>query len=240
MTAPHRVEAPEEHPVAVRAEGVKKTFLAGQVRTEALRGLSLALTTRALTLLVGPSGSGKTTLLSVLGGLLRPDEGRVEVLGRDLWSLSPDEVDRFRLEHCGFIFQGFNLFGALTALEQVLLVLQHVGVRGAEARRRAREALEQVGLGAQEQLLPAQLSGGQKQRVAIARALVKRPTLLFADEPTSALDRENGQTVAALLKQAAHASDALVLCVTHDSRLLAHADRVLRCEDGVLTEGDAR
>ena len=218
----------------IQGLGLRKGFHNGRVRQEVLRDVEIRIHPGELTLIVGPSGSGKTTLLSLLSGLLRPDGGTVRVLDEDLWALSPEELERFRLDHCGFVFQGFNLFPALTALEQVILPLQFRGEGGPGATTRAREALEVVGLKDRMNLLPRELSGGEKQRVAIARALVKNPQLLFADEPTSALDGTNGRIVVALLHQIARERGTTVLGVTHDPRLLAHADRVVELEDGTI------
>jgi len=156
-------------------------------------------------------------------------------LGQHLESLSPNQRDRFRLANAGFIFQGFHLLPAMTASQQVEIVLRQQGVGAAEARSRAAAALDAVGLSRRLRNLPGEMSGGEKQRVAIARALAKRPTLIFADEPTSALDSENGRQVAKLLREEAHASGATVVCVTHDPRLADLADRVLRMEDGRLS-----
>jgi putative ABC transport system ATP-binding protein len=214
------------------AEGVSKSFANGPRLTRVVREVSLAIAPGALTLVRGPSGSGKSTLLALLAGLSRPDGGRVLSLGTDLARLDAEALDAFRLAHCGFVFQGFNLFGTLSALDNVRLPLQYQGVPEREARERARQALVDVGLQPRMQLLPAQLSGGEKQRVAVARALVKRPQLVFADEPTSALDKENGQTVTRLLRRLAHEQGCTVLAVTHDPRLMAHADRVITLEDG--------
>lgn len=223
------------HAPSIVADAVRRSFGTGASRNEVLRGVSLAIEPGELTLIVGPSGSGKSTLLSVLSGLLRPDAGGVVVLGESLWDLGEERIDAFRLRHCGFVFQGFNLFPALTALEQVMLPLQYAGARGPGVAQRAAQALEAVGLSARAHLRPAELSGGEKQRVAIARALVKQPELVFADEPTSALDRENGRIVIDLLHRAAEERGATVLAVTHDPRLIAHSDRVLRIEDGRIT-----
>jgi putative ABC transport system ATP-binding protein len=187
-------------------------------------------------MVMGPSGSGKSTLVACLSGLLRPDEGEVQALNQDLWGLRTGKIDRFRLDHCGFIFQGFNLFSALTALEQVTTVLKHTGLTKAQARDRAVVSLEEVGLGHRLNQRPAELSGGEKQRVAIARALAKAPRLLFADEPTSALDGENGQIVIKLLQRAAKEHGAAVICVTHDPRLEAYADRIIHIEDGAILD----
>jgi putative ABC transport system ATP-binding protein len=160
----------------------------------------------------------------------------VSALGQDLWTLSASRIDRFRLQHCGFIFQGFNLFPALTALEQVTMVLKYQGLSKREARRIGVEALEEVGLAPRMHQRPSELSGGEKQRIAIARAIAKRPSLLFADEPTSALDGENGKIVIRLLRRAALEHNAAVICVTHDPRLEAFADRIIHIEDGLIQE----
>jgi putative ABC transport system ATP-binding protein len=213
---------------------ISKAFETGKVHLQVIKDSSLAILPGELTLVIGPSGSGKSTMLSMMSGLLRPDTGRVLALGVNLWTLGETALDRFRLEHCGFVFQGFNLFSGLTALENVVLPLQYLGVRGAQAATRARQVLDEVGLGSRIHLRPAELSGGEKQRVAIARALVKNPALIFADEPTSALDKSNGQIVIDLLKRIASDRGATVLGVTHDPRLLSHADRVIELEDGYV------
>ncbi len=219
---------------ALIAEGLVKSFVTGKVRTDVLRALSVAMDAGELTLVSGPSGCGKSTLLAILSGLLRPDAGRVLALGEDLGRLGARELERFRLLHTGFVFQGFNLFPALNAVGQVALPLGYLGMSDGLARRRAVAALEEVGLGSRMRLRPAELSGGEKQRVAIARALAKEPQLLFADEPTSALDAGNGQIIIGILHAIAREHGATVLCVSHDPRLVAHADRVLAMEDGTI------
>jgi putative ABC transport system ATP-binding protein len=219
----------------IRLQAIEREFTQGNVPMRVLKGITLEVRPGELTLIMGPSGSGKSTLLAAASGLLRPSAGRVEVLGTDLWSLDEGVIDRFRLEHCGFVFQGFNLFAALTAFEQVVYPLGFTGVSGTAATAAAEEALAAVDMTHRAGLLPMALSGGEKQRVAIARALAKRPRLLFADEPTSALDKTNGEAVVTLLQEAARARGTTVLCVSHDPRLIAHADRVLRIEDGLLT-----
>lgn len=217
---------------AIAARGLTKRYASGGGAITVLDTVDFDARRGEITLVMGPSGSGKSTLVAVLSGLLRPDAGRVNALGTDLWELKPDEIDRFRMDHCGFIFQGFNLFPALTALEQVAQVLTFGGQSRRAAHRRAAEALEEVGLTPRLSLRPAELSGGEKQRVAIARALAKEPELIFADEPTSALDGDNGQRVVELLQRAARERNAAVICVTHDQRLEAWADRVIHIEDG--------
>jgi putative ABC transport system ATP-binding protein len=216
------------------AEGLSKSFANGAVQTQVVKPCNLSVYPGELTLIVGPSGSGKSTLLSMISGLLHPSGGRALALGTDLYALDVTALDAFRLAHSGFVFQGFNLFGSLSALENVILPLQYQGVPARAARERAAVALQSVGLGERLALRPDALSGGEKQRVAIARALVKQPRFVFADEPTSALDSGNGQIVINLLRQHAVEHGCTVLGVTHDPRLLAHADRVLTLEDGVI------
>src|SRR5439155_9857675 len=170
-------------------------------------------------------------------GLLHPDSGQVNVLGQDLWR-QPEQVRaQFRLRHCGFIFQGYNLFPALTARQQLEIVLRWgEGVPPRIARRRADHMLSQLGLGRKGGLRPAQLSGGEKQRVAIGRALIKEPAFCFADEPTSALDWAHGEEVIELLRVAARERQTTVLVVAHDARIVPYVDRVLQLEDGCLAE----
>jgi putative ABC transport system ATP-binding protein len=212
-----------------------RSFGTGDTRSYALQGVSVEFNPGELNLLMGPSGSGKSTLLAVLSGLLRPDSGVVGALGRDVWQMSDTEMERFRLKHCSYIFQGYNLFPALTARQQLEIVLKWgEGCSSREARRRADHVLGQLGLSKKAHLRPAELSGGEKQRVAIGRALVKNPMFVFADEPTSALDWENGQQVIHLLTETAHDRGAMVLVVTHDPRLTPFADRVFELADGQL------
>jgi putative ABC transport system ATP-binding protein len=226
---------------AIEATGLVKRFKTGRTFIEVLKGMNFDAAHGDLTMVMGPSGSGKSTLIAALSGLLKPDEGRVDILDvDDLWKTSSGRIDRFRLDHCGFIFQGFNLFPALTALQQVKIVLKYQGLSPDEQTRRARVALEEVGLGHRMNQRPSELSGGEKQRVAIARCLAKSPQLIFADEPTSALDGENGQVVIRLLRRAAVEHGAAVICVTHDPRLEAWADRVIKMEDGFILSDEKR
>jgi putative ABC transport system ATP-binding protein len=221
---------------ALVAHGLSKRFKTGRTYIEVLKQVDFDAQHGDVTMVMGPSGSGKSTLIATLSGLLKPDSGDVHAMGEELWSLRPAKIDKFRLDHCGFIFQGFNLFSALTALQQVEIVLKYQGVPKREARRRAADALTEVGLETRMNQRPSELSGGEKQRVAIARALAKQPQLLFADEPTSALDGENGQVVIKLLQRAAKTHGAAVICVTHDPRLEAYADRVIHIEDGRILD----
>ena len=219
---------------ALIAQDIAKAYSTGRITTSVLDGLSLSLEEKELALVLGPSGSGKSTLLAILSGLLRPDRGRIVALGEDLWKLSRPALERFRLHHTGFVFQGFNLFPALTAVEQVMLPLGYLGLDNRTAHNRALAALEEVGLGSRVKLRPIEMSGGEKQRVAIARALAKKPQLLFADEPTSALDSANGKIVIDSLHRIARVFGTTVVCVSHDHRLASSADRVISIADGLI------
>ncbi|WP_293676169.1 ABC transporter ATP-binding protein [uncultured Phenylobacterium sp.] len=224
------------NPTAIEARGLYKRFKTGRSHIEVLKRVDFVANHGEVTMVMGPSGSGKSTLVAALSGLMRPDEGTVRALSQDIWGLRSGKLDRFRLDHCGFIFQGFNLFSALTALQQVEIVLKYQGYSRKDARERAANALMEVGLEAKLNQRPSELSGGEKQRVAIARAIAKDPQLMFADEPTSALDGENGQVVIKLIQRAAKQFGAAVICVTHDPRLEAYADRVIHLEDGLITD----
>ena len=225
----------------LRGVHLTRTYGDGATRRAALRDVSLDLSPGQLVLLMGPSGSGKSTLLAVLSGLLEPDSGQVLANDdgemRDVWSMTPKEREDYRLRTTGFVFQGYNLFPALTARQQLEIVLKWGGYAGgSEARRQADDMLDKLGLTKNAHKKPAHLSGGEKQRVAIGRALVKNPTFVFADEPTSALDWENGQRVMELLRDAAHDRGASILVVSHDHRLLPYVDVYYHLEDGHLEE----
>ena len=219
---------------AIVAEGIEMTFESGKQYSQVLRGIDLVIKSGDIQLLMGPSGSGKTTLLSILAGLLTPTEGQVYLLGQEITRMSREKLAKYRLENVGFIFQGFNLFPALTAAENVELVLNYKGITGGVARKQAQLLLEQVELGSYVNQKPCDLSGGQKQRVAIARALAGNPKLIMADEPTAALDSQSGHNVIQLLRTLAKEQGCTVLMVTHDPRIIDVADRVAYLEDGVL------
>ena len=219
---------------AILAKNVHKGFGAGTARTNILQGISMDVAQGEIVFLVGPSGSGKTTLLSILGCILTPDRGSVEVLGKDSAILKPPELTAFRRDNLGFVFQSFNLFPTLSALDNVRLALSMRGFSQRQAKDRALELLGQVGLASRAFLRPPQLSTGECQRVAIARALVHSPRVLFADEPTASLDAENGQTVMQLLIRLVRDSGMSLVVVTHDNRIFPFSDRICHLEDGCL------
>ena len=222
---------------ALVARHLDRSFGAGESAIRVLRDVSVELHPGQMLLMMGPSGSGKSTLLAILSGLLRPDSGRVIALGTDLWAQPEREQEAFRLRHCGFIFQGYNLFPALTASEQLEMVVRWgEGAPRREARRRVAEMLERLGLGRRAHVRADLLSGGEKQRVAVGRALLKEPRFCFADEPTGALDWAHGEQVIGLLRAATRERDAVLFVVGHDPRLVPYADRVLHLADGRLAD----
>ena len=219
----------------LRLAGVTREHRQGESVVHALRGVDLAVHAGELVAVMGPSGSGKSTLLHVAGGLDTPTAGEVLVEGRDLAALSPAQVAAVRRRSIGYVFQDLNLLPSLTALENVSLPLELDGARGGLARRAARDALDEVGVGHLAGRFPDDMSGGQQQRVAIARALVGPRRLLLADEPTGALDSTTGEEVLRVLRARCEAGAAGVL-VTHEARHAAWADRVVFLRDGVVVD----
>jgi putative ABC transport system ATP-binding protein len=216
----------------IQARGLTKTYAQGEAATRALDEVTLDLYGGELALLVGPSGSGKTTLLSIMGCILRPTSGSLRVLGDEVTRLAERDLPAIRRERIGFIFQAFNLFPTLTALQNVALALDLKGVSGRAARDKAAALLDEVGLSAKLGAYPADLSGGQKQRVAIARALAGDPPIILADEPTAALDSQSGRVVMDLLQRLARQRGRAVAIVTHDNRMWGYGDRLVKMEDG--------
>ncbi|MFA9478425.1 ABC transporter ATP-binding protein [Phycisphaerales bacterium AB-hyl4] len=224
---------------AIRVEGVAKHFGHGRAAVRALNGVDLTVEGGQVVMLVGPSGCGKTTLVSIISGVLNPDAGQVEVFGTNWNKLGEDARTRRRGELVGFVFQDFNLLPTLTAAENVMLPLLIRNTDRREARQRANDMLDKVGLGERVDALPAELSGGMQQRVAIARALVARPRLVVCDEPTASLDAKTGQRVLELICQASQPDELgprCVLVVTHDNRVFHFADRIEQMEDGQLLD----
>jgi putative ABC transport system ATP-binding protein len=229
-------ETPRTQPSASRGmvelDDLVRVFGRGDGAVRALDGVTLSLARGTFTAIMGPSGSGKSTLLQIAAGLDRPTSGRVGLGEHELADLGENALARLRRERIGFVFQSFNLLGALTAEQNVSLPARLAGKR--LPRAVVRDALERVGLGDRTRHRPAQLSGGQQQRVAIARALVGEPDVIFADEPTGALDTRSGRAVLALLRQTIDEGGRTLVMVTHDPSAAAWADRVVFMADGRL------
>jgi putative ABC transport system ATP-binding protein len=220
--------------------GLDHWFGEGPARKQALFDIDLKLDRGSFTVLMGPSGSGKTTLLTLIGCLRSVQKGTLRLLGQDLHGAAEAQLVIMR-RRLGFIFQAHNLHESLTARQNVMIGAQvHSGVADDVADRAARHLLGLVGLAERVDYLPANLSGGQKQRVAVARALVGNPDLLLADEPTAALDKDSATEVVALLRRIGASRGMTTLLVTHDNRILDHADRILTLEDGRIVRDEDR
>lgn len=227
-----------EKAILIGGRGLTKSFRPGAIETTVLRGISLVVRSGELALLMGPSGSGKTTLLCVLSGLLRPTTGEVELCGVPISRLPDSAAAEVRRDKVGFVFQTYNLFPALNALDNVAEVLALKGTPREKARAIAGEALGRVGLADRLHHRPGELSGGERQRVAIARALAGNPALILGDEPTAALDRHTGMDIVQLIKDQV-SERCGVLLVTHDMRLTRFADRVIEIDDGrIVRDGE--
>jgi len=223
----------DQRPV-LEASSVVKVFEEGSQRVEVLRGVSITVAPGEVVALEGPSGSGKTTLLSIMGCILTPTSGEVTIAGERVDAARPDQLRDVRRRSIGFVFQQYNLFPALTALENIEYALNVKGRKGRSAREEATSALTRVGLGDRLHFLPRDLSGGQKQRVAIARALAGSPPVILADEPTANLDTVAGTQVLELFRDLAKSESRGLVIVTHDPKVRAVADRVVGIRDGRL------
>ncbi|TYO65349.1 ABC transporter ATP-binding protein [Bradyrhizobium hipponense] len=221
----------------VTVSDLTKTYVVGQTAVPALRGVSLAIDSGEFVAVMGSSGSGKSTLMNLLGCLDAPSSGTYHLAGQDVLRLSSNKLAAVRNTSIGFVFQQFNLLARATALENVELPMVYAGLRRRERRRRAREALAQVGLSEREHHRPSQLSGGQQQRVAIARALVNQPLLLLADEPTGALDSVTSEEIMAALVRL-NEGGLTVVVVTHDPEVARYARRVIHFKDGRVVSDD--
>jgi putative ABC transport system ATP-binding protein len=222
----------------VNLEGVGKSYGSGPASQIVLDDLSLEIEAGELVVVHGPSGCGKTTLLNLVGGLDRPDSGRVRSCGTELTHASRPELTAYRARSVGFIFQFYNLLPTLTAQENVEAGVRVAGVEREEARRRSESLLERVGLGELTGRFPAQLSGGQQQRVAIARALAKQPRLLLADEPTGNLDEETSADVLELIRELNRETAATFVIVSHNPAIARAGDNVVQLSHGRLVEAE--
>ncbi|MBN2626448.1 MAG: ABC transporter ATP-binding protein [Spirochaetales bacterium] len=214
--------------------GIRKTYVMGETRVEALRGVDLHIGAHEFVSIMGPSGSGKSTLMNIIGALDRPSEGTYLLDGEDVSRLTDNQLAHIRNRKIGFVFQTFNLLPRKTTLQNVELPLIYGGYSPKERREKARMTLEQVGLGDRMDHRPAELSGGQRQRVAIARALVTDPALIFADEPTGNLDSRTGEEIMEIFTALNRDRQVTVLLVTHESDIAAHARRIIHIKDGLI------
>ena len=219
----------------IRARGVSKTYDTGKIQVLALQGVDIDVFSGEMVAVMGPSGSGKTTLLNTLSGLDTIDAGVVEIDGRDLAQMSDRERTTYRAASMGFVFQFYNLLPVLTAVENVEmpLLLADRRLSAREARRRAMEALQAVGLAEQAFQAPGELSGGQRQRVTIARALVNRPAIVWADEPTGDLDSKTAQDILDLMRRLNRENGQTFVIVTHSAEIGAQCDRIITMRDGL-------
>jgi putative ABC transport system ATP-binding protein len=215
----------------VEVRALTKTYRAGSVDVQALRGLDFDVADGEMVAIMGRSGSGKTTLLNIIGCVERPTSGRCRIAGEDISQLTDNQRSTLRLRRIGFVFQAYNLLPGMSALDNVLLPTVYSGLPNAVPR--AQQALARVGLEGREHHRPSQLSGGEQQRVAIARALINNPSLILADEPTGNLDTHRGQEVLALF-QDLHREGISIVLVTHEEQVAEHAQRVLQMMDGRL------
>jgi ABC-type lipoprotein export system ATPase subunit len=223
----------------IQATAIHKTYDTGKIQVAALRGVDLSVKRGEMVAIMGPSGCGKTTLLNCLSGLDGVDQGRVIIDGASLAEMSDDQRTVYRAKRMGFVFQFYNLLPVLTAVENIELPLLVSGIKAGEARRRAEEALEMVGLADWARHRPAELSGGQRQRVTIARALVNRPAIVWADEPTGDLDSETADEVMCLMERLNEENNQTFVMVTHAPRVADWADRIVRMRDGLIVDANA-
>lgn len=224
----------------VQCQDVTKKYHSGRGTMTALRGVSFTVEPAAMVVVVGKSGSGKTTLLNCMGGLDRPDSGRVICCGRDLHRLLPRELSFFLRREMGFVFQFGNLLSYLTVFENIAFPLTLNAVAESEKTRRVLHLLERIGLPDAGRALPGELSGGEVQRVAVARAMAHRPKLLLADEPTASLDSATGRNLINLMFEMGRESGCTMVLSTHDTEVMDLADQCIRIRDGMVQEPGGR
>ena len=224
----------------VTCQNVTKTYRQGKVEVTALQSVNLDVKAGGFVALAGPSGSGKTTLLNLIGGLDRPDDGRILVNGNDYGQLNDAQMAELRLHHIGFVFQAYNLIPVLSAVENVEYVMQLQGIPPKERRQRAIQILDEVGLNEKYHRRPAELSGGQQQRVAVARAIVSNPSIVLADEPTANLDSKTGEGLLELMREMNTQRGVTFIFSTHDSMVMDYAQRVVIIKDGHINDDQVK
>ncbi|MBI3174432.1 MAG: ABC transporter ATP-binding protein [Chloroflexi bacterium] len=223
----------------IHAEGLTKVYQMGESEVRALDGASFTIEKGEMVAIMGPSGSGKSTLMSIIGCLDVPSSGQYSLDGVSVESLDESGLAEVRGRKIGFVFQQFNLLARTSALDNVMLPLTYAGVSGREREKRARAALERVGLGERTHHAPNELSGGQQQRVAIARAIVNEPTILLADEPTGALDSKTGVEIMDLFQRLHRENGQTVILVMHDAHVARHTERIIRLSDGRIVSDES-
>ena len=221
--------------IVVECRNLRKSYILGEIRVDALRGINMKINRGEMISIMGPSGCGKTTLLNIIGSLDNPSSGQVLLEGSDISRATEQQLTDIRRKSVGFIFQFYNLLPVLTAVENVELPMLIAGIPKKERVQRANELLEKVDLLRRKDHKPDELSGGERQRVAIARSLANRPTILLADEPTGDLDTESGQAVLSLLKEVNETENQTVIMVTHDSNIAKQANRIFHIKDGMVS-----
>ena len=220
----------------IRIRGLKKVYRVGEERVRALNGVDLDIYPGEFVCIIGRSGSGKSTLLNMMAGLEKPSRGSIVIAGEHLEKMNEKQLVDFRLRHIGFIFQQFNLFPSMTALENVTMPLVYRGVSARKRKAAALKMLKDLGLSKHVNHRPSQMSGGQQQRVGIARALVSNPEVIFADEPTGNLDSRTSEEILSLIQAMAKRDNHTLVMVTHDPSVAAHADRVVNILDGLIVD----
>jgi len=224
----------------IQLHDITKTYNKDRIPVKAVQGVDMTIKKGEFTAIVGPSGSGKTTLLNIIGGLDEPDTGHVQIGETRLFDLPENELIRFRLHHIGFVFQSYNLIPVLTALENVIFILQMQGISQNECVRRGTSLLERVGLEEKLHKRPSELSGGQQQRVAVARALASEPDFVLADEPTANLDSTSTAELLDLMLELNKQQQITFLFSTHDQRVMDRAGRVITMVDGKISTDEQR
>ena len=221
--------------IVVECRNLRKSYILGEIRVDALRGINMKINRGEMISIMGPSGCGKTTLLNIIGSLDNPSSGQVLLEGNDISRATEQQLTDIRRKSVGFIFQFYNLLPVLTAIENVELPMLIAGIPKKERLERAAELLEKVDLLHRKDHKPDELSGGERQRVAIARSLANQPTILLADEPTGDLDTESGQAVLNLLKEVNETENQTVIMVTHDANIAKQANRIFHIKDGMVS-----